>query len=81
ELGLYDKWLGSSRCVAAPAGIPEEAVKFYEEAFAKLMQDPDYLKAAQAAGINTDYKGSKETAEMVASQQAFAEGLDAVWGK
>ncbi|MEG0019877.1 MAG: tripartite tricarboxylate transporter substrate binding protein [Oscillospiraceae bacterium] len=81
ELGFYDKWLGSSRCVAAPAGIPEEAVKFYAEAFEKLMKDPDYLKAAQAAGINTDYKGPKETAEMVASQQAFAEGLDAVWGK
>ncbi|MEG3030598.1 MAG: tripartite tricarboxylate transporter substrate-binding protein, partial [Oscillospiraceae bacterium] len=80
ELGFYDQWLGSSRCIAAPTGIPAEAVTFYAEAFEKLMQDPDYLKAAEAAGINTDYQDPAATAEMVSAQQAFAEGLDAVWG-
>ncbi|MEG1577503.1 MAG: tripartite tricarboxylate transporter substrate binding protein [Oscillospiraceae bacterium] len=80
ELGFYDQWLGSSRCIAAPVGIPAEAVTFYAEAFEKLMQDPDYLKAAEAAGINTDYQGPAATAEMVSAQQVFAEGLDAVWG-
>lgn len=80
ELGYYDQWLGSSRCIAAPAGVSEEMVAFYADAFEKLMQDPDYLKAAEAAGINTDYQGPEATAKLVADQQAFAEGLDAVWG-
>lgn len=80
ELGYYDQWLGSTRCICAPAETPDEIIKFYEEAFKKVMEDPDYLKAAEAAGINTDYKDSATTKEILESQQAFAEGLDAVWG-
>jgi len=33
EMGYYDQWLGSSRCVVAPAGVTEEMVAFYEAAF------------------------------------------------
>ncbi|MEG1658124.1 MAG: tripartite tricarboxylate transporter substrate-binding protein, partial [Oscillibacter sp.] len=80
ELGLYDQWLGSSRCIAAPAGVSAEIVAFYADAFEKLMQDPDYLKAAEAAGINTDYQGPEATAKLVSDQQTFAESLDSVWG-
>ncbi|MFR5824023.1 MAG: tripartite tricarboxylate transporter substrate-binding protein [Dysosmobacter sp.] len=43
ELGYYDQWLGSSRCIVAPAGTPENVIKFYEDAFQKLMEDADYL--------------------------------------
>ncbi|MDR1835390.1 MAG: tripartite tricarboxylate transporter substrate binding protein, partial [Fusobacteriaceae bacterium] len=35
ELGYYDKWLGSSRCIVAPAGTPKEIIDFYAEAFRK----------------------------------------------
>ena len=81
ELGYYDQWLGSSRCIVAPAGTPENILKFYEEAFQKLMEDPDYLKAAEAAGMATDYRNSKDTAAMIQQQQDFTEGLNDVWGK
>ena len=54
ELGYYDQWLGSSRCIVAPAGTPENVIKFYEDAFQKLMEDADYLKAAEAAGAETN---------------------------
>lgn len=81
ELGYYDQWLGSSRCIVAPAGTPENVLKFYEEAFQKLMEDPDYLKAAEAAGMATDYRNSKDTAAMIQQQQDFTEGLNDVWGK
>ena len=81
ELGYYDQWLGSSRCIVAPAGTPENILKFYEEAFQKLMEDPDYLKAAEAAGMATDYRNSKDTAAMIQQQQDFTEGLNDIWGK
>ena len=75
ELGFYPDWLGSSRCVVAPAGVSEDVVKFYEEAFKSTMEDPDYLAAAEQAGMATDYKDAAATKELIQQQQTFAEGL------
>ena len=55
----------------APAGTPENVIKFYEDAFQKLMEDADYLKAAEAAGMETDYKNSADTAALIKQQQDF----------
>ena len=33
ELGYYPDWLGSSRLIAAPAGVSDEVITFYEAAF------------------------------------------------
>ncbi len=73
ELGYYDQWLGSSRCIVAPAGVTEEMVAFYEEAFRLTMEDPDYLAAA--ASFATDYQDAAATAALIEQQQAFTEGL------
>ena len=73
ELGFYKDWLGSSRCIAAPAGVSEEVVKFYEEAFKKAMEDPDYL--AESSSFATDYKDAAATTELVKQQQTFTESL------
>lgn len=73
EKGYYDQWLGSSRCVVAPAGVTEEMVKFYEEAFRQTMEDPEYLEAA--ASFATDFKDSATTAALIEQQQEFTEGL------
>jgi len=73
ELGYYDQWLGSSRCVVAPAGVTEEMVAFYEEAFRLTMEDPEYLEAA--ASFATDFQDAKATAALIEQQQAFTEGL------
>ncbi len=75
ELGYYEGWLGSSRCVVAPAGVSEDVVKFYEEAFKKTMEDPDYLAAAEQAGMATDFMDAAATEELIRSQQTFAESL------
>lgn len=80
ELGFYDQWLGSSRFLAAPAGTPENVIAFYEEAFKQLMEDTDYLEAAEAAGMATDYKNAQDTAALMQQQQAFTEGLADVLG-
>lgn len=73
DLGYYDQWLGSSRMICAPAGVSEEVVSFYAEAFKAAMEDPDYLEAA--ASFTTDYKDPAASAELFAQQQEFTEGL------
>ena len=75
ELGYYDQWLGSSRCIAAPAGVSAEVIAFYEAAFKAAMEDPEYLAAAEEAEIATDYKNAADTAALIEQQQAFTEGL------
>ena len=75
ELGYYESWLGSSRLIAAPAGVSEEVVAFYEAAFKAAMEDEEYLAAAEQAGMATDYKDAAATAELIAQQQTFAESL------
>lgn len=77
ELGYYDQWLGSSRVICAPAGVSEEVVAFYEEAFRLTMEDPDYLAAASS--FATDYKDAAETAALIQAQQEFTEGLADIW--
>ena len=73
EMGYYDQWLGSSRCVVAPAGVSDEVVAFYEAAFKATMEDADYLAAASE--VATDYKDAATTAALIEEQQAFTEGL------
>ena len=80
ELGYYGAWLGASRCVAAPAGVSDEVVSFYESAFKAAMDDPDYLAEASLDGITTNFMDAADTKEMIGQQQAFAESLsDGFW--
>lgn len=80
ELGYYGAWMGASRCIAAPAGVSDEMVAFYESAFKAAMEDPDYLAEASLDGITTDYMDTADTKEMIDQQQAFAESLsDGFW--
>lgn len=79
ELGYYDQWLGSSRCIAASAGVSDDVIAFYEAAFKAAMEDPNYLEAASS--FMTDYKDAADTAALIEQQQTFTEGLDdAFWG-
>lgn len=78
DLGYYDQWLGSSRMIAAPAGVSEDVINFYAEAFKAAMEDAEYLEAA--ASFTTDYKGPEASAELFVQQQEFTEGLaDGFW--
>ena len=78
ELGYYDKWLGASRAIVAPAGVSDEVIAFYEEALKKTMEDPDYIAAA--ASFDTNFLDHVATAALIEQQQAFAESLgDDFW--
>ena len=80
ELGYYDKWLGSSRAIVAPAGVSDEVISFYEEALKATMADPDYIAAATS--FDTNFQDHEATAALIKEQQAFAESLGAeFWGE
>ena len=71
ELGLYNKWYGSARAIVAPKGTPKEAIEFYEAAFKKAMENPEYIAAAEKAGITTFYMNSEDTAKLINQQYTF----------
>ena len=80
ELGYYAKWYGSARAIVAPKGTPQEAIEFYAAAFKAAMEDPEYVAAAEKAGITTLYMGPAETAKLLADQYTFCtDEVAALW--
>ena len=80
ELGLYSKWYGSARAIVAPKGTPKEAIEFYEEAFKKAMENPEYVAAAEKAGITTLYMNAEDTAKLINQQYTFCtEEVSKLW--
>ena len=71
ELGYYGKWYGSARAIVAPKGTKPEVIAFYEEAFKKAMENPEYIAAAEKAGITTLFMSADDTAEMIRQQYEF----------
>ena len=80
ELGYYDQWYGSARCIVAPKGTPPEVISFYAEAFEKTMKDPDYIAAAAQASMNTEYMDPTATGELLAAQYTFCtDTVSKIW--
>ncbi len=71
ELGLYNKWYGSARAIVAPKGTKPEVIAFYEEAFKKAMENPEYIAAAEKAGVTTLYMNAEDTAKLINQQYEF----------
>lgn len=71
ELGYYDQWYGSARCIVAPKGTPQEIIDFYADAFKNTMEDADYITASQQASMNTEYMDPAATGELLAAQYSF----------
>jgi tripartite-type tricarboxylate transporter receptor subunit TctC len=71
SLGYYDKWYGSARAIVAPKGTKPEVIAFYEEAFKKAMEDPEYIAAAEKAGVTTLFMNAEDTGRMIQQQYEF----------
>ena len=71
ELGYYNKWYGSARAIVAPKGTPKEAIEFYEAAFKKAMENPEYIAAAEKAGVTTVFMNAEETGKLIQDQYKF----------
>jgi tripartite-type tricarboxylate transporter receptor subunit TctC len=66
----YDLTVTASRGLAAPAGVPAEAVAKLEAALKAAMADPEYLKAAQEAEIPLAYLDAAEYKALIARLSA-----------
>lgn len=64
----------------APAGTPENVIKFYEDAFQKLMEDADYSMLPRPLGWRLTIRTAADTAALIKQQQDFTESLADVWG-
>ena len=71
ELGYYDQWYGSARAIVAPKGTPQEIIDFYADAFKQAMEDPEYVEAAEKAGVTTAYMNPAETQKLLDDQYTF----------
>ncbi|MBQ7155799.1 MAG: tripartite tricarboxylate transporter substrate binding protein [Synergistaceae bacterium] len=71
SMGYYDKWYGSARAIVAPKGTKPEVIAFYEEAFKKAMEDPEYIAAAEKAGVTTLFMNAEDTGKMIQQQYEF----------
>jgi tripartite-type tricarboxylate transporter receptor subunit TctC len=66
----YDLIVTASRGLAAPAGVPAEAVAKLEAALKAAMADPEYLKAAQQAEIPLAYLNSADYTALISKMAA-----------
>lgn len=81
ELGYYDQWYGSARCIVAPKGTPAEIINFYADAFKKAMEDSEYVAAAEQASMSTQYMDPAATADLLAAQYTFCtDTVSKIWG-
>ncbi len=74
----YKISLGSNRGIALPAGCSPEIVKWYDELFAKVTADPEFLAEAEKIGIapTIAHLGAKEFTDYLNDLQAtMAESL------
>ncbi|MBQ7216345.1 MAG: tripartite tricarboxylate transporter substrate binding protein [Synergistaceae bacterium] len=71
ELGYYPHWYGSARAIVAPKGTKPEVIAFYEDAFRKAMENPEYVAAAEKAGVTTLFMNAEDTGRMIQQQYEF----------
>ena len=72
ELGYYDQWYGSARAIVAPAGMPEDVLKYWVDTFKKVLNDPAVKEAHEKGGLTIDYQDNQQLGELIKSQDVFA---------
>ena len=72
EFGYYDQWYGSARAIVAPAGMPDDVLKYWVETFKKVLNDPDVKEAHEKGGLTIDYQDNQQLGELIKSQDVFA---------
>ena len=70
DLG-YDFWEPAFMNVTGPKGLPEGIVKKLEEAFAKAMKEPGFIKGMKEIHMPVFYRNSKDLKEYVVYNYEF----------
>jgi tripartite-type tricarboxylate transporter receptor subunit TctC len=66
----YDWSIGGWVSLAAPAGIPEEALAELADAIDATMNNPEFLERMNTAGLNIQYVPTSDIAAFMAEQDA-----------
>jgi tripartite-type tricarboxylate transporter receptor subunit TctC len=80
-LEVLESLTSLGRPVAAPPGVPEEKMQFLREAFRKVMEDPDFLAAAEKAGRGLNYAPGDKIAEMAIKATKMPDDIKAIFVK
>ncbi|MBI2529195.1 MAG: tripartite tricarboxylate transporter substrate binding protein [Candidatus Rokubacteria bacterium] len=67
----FSVWIG----VSAPAGTPPERVAFLRQAFAKIINDPDFLAAAGKLDVTPAYASGEELGQWIEQEDALVKKL------
>jgi len=67
--------MGQWRGLAVPKGTPPDRIKLLHDVFKATMDDPDFQKLAQKAGISTVYKGTADFKRHVEKENEFYKNL------
>ena len=67
--------MGQWRGLAVPKGTSPERIKLLHDVFKATMDDPDFQKLAQKAGISTVYKGTADFKRHVKAENEFYKNL------
>ena len=69
-VGIEVSPIGASmRGIAVPKGVSEDKIKVLEEAFAKLMKDPQFLEKGKEMGVPLKYMNGKQFSEALARDE------------
>jgi tripartite-type tricarboxylate transporter receptor subunit TctC len=74
EKGI-DLAIGTWRAIGAPAGTPDEAVKYLHDGFAKGMQEKSFVDFMNGRGLTIRYMGTRELTDFVARERPQFEAL------
>jgi tripartite-type tricarboxylate transporter receptor subunit TctC len=74
EKGI-DLSIGTWRAIGAPAGTPDEAVKYLHDAFAKGIQEKSFVDFMNSRGLTIRYMNTKELTDFVARERPQFEAL------
>lgn len=71
----YDIIMGSDRGIAAPAGVPEEALSKLSEAVQKAVQDPEFREKAKKQDLALSFQNTQQFQEHLKKVDATFEQL------
>jgi tripartite-type tricarboxylate transporter receptor subunit TctC len=74
EKGI-DLAIGTWRAIGAPAGTPDEAVKFLQDGFAKGIKEKSFVDFMNARGLTIRYLDTRDTVDFVTKEKPFYEAL------
>ncbi|MCC8179873.1 MAG: tripartite tricarboxylate transporter substrate binding protein, partial [Planctomycetes bacterium] len=80
EAGYPDMVQGIWRAFTVPLNTPADIVKYLERVFERTLKDPEFLQAAETAGVNPSFKGTADFSAFLEREHAYFAEKTREWG-